>query len=89
VMLVGHILQKAWKALCFLMHILKNGNKNMKSLAYTSLVCLILEYGAAHWNLYLECQISALDCMQKKVAKFAHHMSSLVWESLAQGRKIV
>jgi hypothetical protein len=33
------------------MHILKKGNSNMKSLAYTSLAHPILEYGAAYWGL--------------------------------------
>jgi hypothetical protein len=38
---VNYVVQKAWKAL----HILK-GNSNTKSLAYTSPVRPILEYGA-------------------------------------------
>jgi hypothetical protein len=55
------------------MHIVKRGNKNTKSLAYTSLVCPILEYGAACWDPYRECQIRALDPVQNKAAKFVHH----------------
>jgi hypothetical protein len=55
---------------------------------YTTLVSSILEYGAACWDPYRECQINALDRVQKKVAKFAHHTIGLVWESLAQRRKI-
>jgi hypothetical protein len=85
---VNYMVQKAWKALHFIMHILKKGNNNMKSSTYTSLICSILEYGAEYWDPYRECQINALDSVQKKVAKFAHHRSSLVWESLAQPRKI-
>jgi hypothetical protein len=69
------------------MRILKKGNKNTKSLAYTSLVRPILEYGAACWDPYRECQINAVDRVQKKVAKAAHYTSGLVWESLAQRRK--
>jgi hypothetical protein len=45
----------------------------MKSLAYTSLQRPILEYGAAYCDPYSECQISALDRVQNKAAKFAHH----------------
>jgi len=66
----------------------KKGNKNTKNLAYTSLVRPILEYGAACWDPYRECQISALDLVQNKAAKFAHHSGGSDWESLAQRRKI-
>ena len=52
------------------MRILKKGNSNTKSLAYMSLVRPILEYGAACWDPYREGQISALDRVQKKAAKF-------------------
>ena len=57
----------------FTMRILKKCNSNTKSLAYMSLVRPILEYGAACWDPYREEQISALDRVQKKAAKFAHH----------------
>ena len=81
------MVQKAWMAL--LMRIHKKGNKNTKRWpTRTSLVRPILEYGAACWDPYRECQISALDRVQKKAAKVAHHTSRLVWESLAQRRKI-
>jgi hypothetical protein len=70
------------------MRILKKGNKNTKSLAYTSLVRPILEYGAACWDPYRECQINALDRVQKKAAKFAQHTGGTVREPLAQRRKI-
>ena len=53
-----------------------------------SLVRLILEYGAAYWDPYREGQISALDRVQKKVAKFAHHTNSPKWETLALCRKL-
>jgi hypothetical protein len=53
------------------MRIVKKRNKNVKSLVYTSLVCPILEYGAACWDPYRECQTSALDYIQNKAAKFA------------------
>jgi len=53
-----------------------------------SLVRPILEYGAACWDPYREGQISALDRVQKKAAKFAHHMNSSNWETLASCRKL-
>ena len=39
-------LRKAWKALHFIVHILKRGNNNTKRLAYMALVRPILENGA-------------------------------------------
>jgi hypothetical protein len=47
---VNYIVQNAWKALHFVKHILKKGYRNTKSLAYTSLIHPILEYGAARWD---------------------------------------
>jgi len=70
------------------MRILKKGNTNTKSLAYMSLVRWILEYGAACWDPYREGQINALDGVQKKAAKVAHHTSSPKWETLASRRKL-
>ena len=70
------------------MRIVKKGNKNTKSLAYTSLVRPMLEYGAACWDPYRECQIRALDRVQTKAAKVAHHSGGSDWESLAQRRNI-
>ena len=48
----------------------------------------ILEYGAACWDPYREGQISALDKVQKKTAKFAHHTISPNWETLASRREL-
>jgi hypothetical protein len=42
---VSYTAQKAWKALHFVMRVLKKGNRNTKSLAYTSLVRPILYAG--------------------------------------------
>jgi hypothetical protein len=70
------------------MQILKKGNSNTKTLAYMSLVRPILEYGAVCWDPYRERQISALDRVQTKAAKFAHHTTSPQWETLAPRRKL-
>ena len=53
-----------------------------------SLVLPILEYGAACWDPYRDGQISALDRVQKKAAKFVHHRKSPNWENLASRRKL-
>jgi hypothetical protein len=78
---VNYTVKKAWKALHFTMLTLKKGNSNTKTLAYTSLVCQILEHVAAFWDPYREGQINALDRVQKKAAKFAHHRSESQWET--------
>jgi hypothetical protein len=80
--------KKACEALHFT-KILKKGNSYTKSLAYMSIVCPILEYGAACWDPYREGQIRAIDRVQKKVAKFAYHTNSLNWEFLALRRKLL
>ena len=83
-----HTVKKARKALHFIMRMLKKGNSNTKSLAYTALVRPILDYGAACWDPYREGQIHALDRVQKKAAKFAHLTNESNWETLSQRRKI-
>jgi hypothetical protein len=85
---VNYTVQKAWRALHFVMRVVKKGNKNTKRIAYKSLARPILEYGAACWDPYRKCKINALDRVQNKAAKFAHHTGGLDREPLAQGRKI-
>jgi len=84
---VNYTVQKAWRALHFVMRIVNKGNNKTKSLAYTSLVRPILKYGVACWDPYRECQIRALNRVQNKATKFAHCSGSTEWESLAQRRK--
>jgi hypothetical protein len=48
----------------------------------------ILEYEVACWDPYREGQINALDRVQNKAAKFAHHKNDSNREILAQRRKI-
>ena len=69
---VNYTAQKAWKAL-HTFRVLKKGNRNTKCLAYTSLVCPILEYGSACWDPCREGQISAFHHVQKKAAQFTDH----------------
>jgi len=47
---VNYTAQKTWKALHYLMRVLKKGNRNVKNLAYRSLVGPILEYRSACWD---------------------------------------
>jgi hypothetical protein len=85
---VNYTVKKAWKALHFTMRIIKKGNSNTKGLAYMSLVRSILEYGASCWDPYREGQMTALDRVQKKAAKFAHHTNSSNWDTLASRTKL-
>jgi len=41
------------------------------------------------WGPYREGQISTLDRVQKKAAKFTHHTNSPNWETLASRRKLL
>ena len=85
---VNYTVKKAWKTLYFIMRILKKGNCSTKSLAHMTLVLPILEFGAAYWDPCREGQIHALDRVQKKAAKFAHHTNESNWETFSQRRKI-
>jgi len=85
---VNYTVKKAWKALHFTMHILKKWNINNKSVAYMSLVHLILEYRTACWNPFSKGQINALDRVHKKVAKFANPTNESNWEMSVQCRRI-
>jgi len=60
----------------------------MKSLAYTTLVHLILKYGAACWDSFREGQINASQWVQKRADEFASLTNDSNWETLAQHRKI-
>jgi len=68
------------------MGILQKGNNNTKPLAYGALVRPILEYGAVCWDPYREGQVSALNQVQKRAAKFANNTNESGWETLAQRR---
>ena len=85
---VNYTVPKAWKALHFVMLVLKRGNRNRKSLAYTSLVGPDLEYGSACWDPCREGQINVLDRVQNKACQFTNHTKNSESETLAQRRTI-
>jgi len=70
--------RKARKALHFIMRILKKGNNSTERLSYTALVRPILEYGAVCWDPYREGQVSALNRVQKRAAKFVNNINEWV-----------
>jgi len=53
----------------------KKGNNNTKRLAYAVIVRPILEYGAVCWDPYREGQLSALNRVQKRAAKFVNNIN--------------
>jgi len=55
----NYTVQKAWKALHFIMRVLRKGKSNTKNLAYISQMHPILESGAAFWDPYGEGQVIA------------------------------
>ena len=65
------------KVLSYL-RVLKRGNRNTKSLAYTSL--------AQCWDPCREGRINALDRVQTKAAQFTDRTKDSDWENLAQRR---
>jgi hypothetical protein len=84
---VNYTLRKSWKALHFVMCIVKKGNNNTKHLAYTALVRPILEYGAVCWDPYRG-QITASNRVQRRAAKFANNADQTGWETLAERRMV-
>jgi hypothetical protein len=66
----------------------KKGNRNAKSLTYTSLVRSVLEYGAACWDPCRDGQINALDRVQGRAAQFSNRAKDSDWETLAERRTI-
>jgi len=50
---VNSTAQKAWKALHFVMLVLKKGNRRTRSLAYTSLVRPVLEHGSPSFDPWI------------------------------------
>ena len=69
------------------MRIHRKGTSNTKSLTYMTPIRPILEYEVACWDPYREGQIRELDRVQRKAAKFAHHINNPTWETLASRRK--
>ncbi|KAJ4447673.1 hypothetical protein ANN_09680 [Periplaneta americana] len=83
---VTDIAGKAWRALHFVMRVLRKGSDKSKEIAYTSLVRPVMEYGAACWNPYRLEHIKTLEKIQKRALKYCRKNSPLQWDTLTDRR---
>jgi len=95
---INDICKKANKALYFIRRAFARSTKEIKEKAYFSLVRSRLEYSSSCWDPHLACQVTALEAVQRKAARFVlgdfNFMSSptsmiqtLGWNTLADRRK--
>ena len=67
---INNICKKANSTLGFLRRNLKNCPHECRKLAYTTLVCSILEYGSSAWDPHLQKDIDSLEKIQRQGARF-------------------
>ncbi|KAJ4444030.1 hypothetical protein ANN_05819 [Periplaneta americana] len=77
---------KAWRALHFVMRVLRKGSDKSKEIAYKSLVRPVMEYGAACWDPYRLEHIKTLEKIQKRALKCCRKNSPLKWDTLTDRR---
>ncbi|KAJ4439019.1 hypothetical protein ANN_14975 [Periplaneta americana] len=77
---------KAWRALHFVMRVLRKGSDKSKEIAYKSLVRPVMEYGAACWDPYRLEHIKTLEKIQKRALKRCRNNSPLKWDTLTDRR---
>ncbi|KAJ4449513.1 hypothetical protein ANN_00913 [Periplaneta americana] len=83
---VTDIAGKAWRALHFVMRVLRKGSDKSKEIAYKSLVRPVMEYGAACWDPYRLEHIKTLEKIQKRALKCCRKNSPLKWDTLTDRR---
>ncbi|KAJ4439385.1 hypothetical protein ANN_07507 [Periplaneta americana] len=77
---------KAWRALHFVMRVLRKGSDKSKEIACKSLVRPVMEYGAACWDPYRLEHIKTLEKIQKRALKCCRKNSPLKWDTLTDRR---
>ncbi|KAJ4434528.1 hypothetical protein ANN_23090 [Periplaneta americana] len=77
---------KAWRALHFVMRVLRKVSGKSKEIAYKSLVRPVMEYGAACWDPYRLEHIKTLEKIQKRALKCCRKNSPLKWDTLTDRR---
>ncbi|KAJ4435325.1 hypothetical protein ANN_17935 [Periplaneta americana] len=83
---VTHTAGKAWRALHFVMRVLRKGSDKSKEIAYKSLVRPVMEYGAACWDPCRLEHIKTLEKIQKRALKCCRKNSPLKWDTLTDRR---
>ncbi len=95
---INHLCNKANKTLGFLRRNIKVSSRKIKSMAYKSFVRPVLEYASSIWDPYTEQNISKLEAVQRRAARFVmrryHNTSSptamledMKWPSLQNRRR--
>ncbi|KAJ4450855.1 hypothetical protein ANN_02286 [Periplaneta americana] len=85
---------KAWRALHFIMRILRKASPKSREIAYLTLVRPLKEYGTTCWDPYRIYQINSLERIQYRAAKFVKGkredgndtIKELKWETLENKR---
>ncbi|KAJ4438086.1 hypothetical protein ANN_14025 [Periplaneta americana] len=77
---------KAWRALHFVMRVLRKGSDKSKEIAYKSLVRPVMEYGAACWDPYRLEHVKTLEKIQKRALKCCRKNLPLKWDTLTDRR---
>ncbi|KAJ4437846.1 hypothetical protein ANN_13784 [Periplaneta americana] len=77
---------KAWRALHFVMRVLRKGSDKSKEIAYKSLVRPVMEYGATCWDPYRLEHIKTLEKIKKRALKCCLKNSPLKWDTLMDRR---
>ncbi|KAJ4431971.1 hypothetical protein ANN_20580 [Periplaneta americana] len=87
---VDNVTGKAWRALHFIMRILRKASPKSREIAYLTLVRPLMEYGTTCWDPYRTYQINSLERIQYRAAKFVKgkredgndKIKELKWETL-------
>jgi len=92
-----NICNKANSARAFLQRNLRNCSPSVKSLAYNTYVKPIVEYASVVWSPYTKADITRIEMVQRRAARFVYNdfssyssvtsmLNKLNWESLEQRR---
>ncbi|KAJ4451962.1 hypothetical protein ANN_03446 [Periplaneta americana] len=92
---IDNVTGKAWRALHFIMRILRKASPKSREIAYLTLVRPLMEYGTTCWDPYRIYQINSLERIQYRAAEFVKGkredgndtIKGLRWETLENRRR--